>query len=107
MGKIRTLKTKLSNSPILHLPDLEKSFILRSDASNDGIGAVLLQEYDGQKFPVAYASKKLTRCQRAYSVMEKECLAIIWAIQRFQPYLYGREFVHPIMLVCLYNTVKN
>ena len=89
----RTLKTKLSNSPILHLPDLEKSFILRSDASNDGMGAVLLQEYNEQKFPVAYASKKLTRCQRAYSVMEKECLAIIWAIQRFQPYLYGREFV--------------
>ena len=89
----RTLKTKLSNSPILHLPDLEKVFILRSDASDSGIGAVLLQEYSGEKFPVAYASKKLTKAQKAYSVMEKECLAIIWAIQRFQPYLYGRDFV--------------
>ena len=89
----RTLKKKLAQSPILHLPDLEKTFILRSDASEIGIGAVLLQEYYGEVFPVAYASKKLTKCQRAYSVMEKECLAIIWAILRFQPFLYGREFV--------------
>lgn len=89
----RTLKGKLTNSPILHLPDLAKMFILRSDASENGIGAVLLQEHSGEKFPVAYVSKKLTKCQKAYSVMEKECLAIIWAVQRFEPFLYGREFV--------------
>ena len=89
----KTLKNKLSDSPILHLPDLTKTFILRSDASDKGIGAVLLQEHAGEVFPVAYASKKLTNAQRAYSVMEKECLAIIWAIRRFEPFLYGREFV--------------
>lgn len=89
----QTLKSKLTNSPILHLPDLTKPFILRSDASENGIGSVLLQEHMGEKFPVGYASKKLSKCQKAYSVMEKECLAIVWAIQRFEPYLYGREFV--------------
>ena len=89
----KTLKNKLADSPILHLPDLTKTFILRSDASEYGIGAVLLQEHDGEVFPVAYASKKLKDAQRAYSVMEKECLAIVWAIQRFEPFLYGREFV--------------
>ena len=76
----KTLKNKLADSPILHLPDLTKTFILRSDASEYGIGAVLLQEHDGEVFPVAYASKKLKGAQRAYSVMEKECLAIVWAI---------------------------
>ena len=89
----KALKCKLASSPILHLPHLQKTFILRSDASDKGIGAVLLQEHAGEKFPVAYISKKLTKCQRAYSVMEKECLAIIWAILRFQAFLYGREFV--------------
>ena len=88
-----TLKSKLACSPILHLPDLERTFILRSDASDRGIGAVLMQEFSGEKFPIAYASKKLTNAQMAYSVMEKECLAIVWAVLRFQPFLYGREFV--------------
>jgi hypothetical protein len=88
----RTLKAKLTSSPILRLPDLSKGFVLRSDASDNGIGAVLLQESDGHLFPVAYISKKLNKCQRAYSVMEKECLAIVWAIQKFSVYLYGREF---------------
>ena len=89
----QTLKSKLSNAPILHLPDLNKQFILRTDASDTGVGAVLLQEHDGEVFPVAFASKKLTKGQRSYSVMERECLAVIWAVQKFEPYLYGREFI--------------
>ena len=89
----QTLKDKLTNSPILQLPDLSKPFILRTDASDVGIAAVLLQETNEQKFPVAYASKKLTTCQRNYSVIERECLAIVWAVQKFEPYLYGKQFV--------------
>ena len=89
----KTLKKRVTSAPILHLPDLSKTFILRSDASERGLGAVLLQEENGEKFPIAYASKKLSKCQSRYSVMEKECLAIIWAVQRFEPFLYGREFI--------------
>ena len=89
----KTLKKRVTSAPILHLPDLSKTFILRSDASEQGLGAVLLQEVNGEKFPIAYASKKLSKCQGRYSVMEKECLAIIWAVQRFEPFLYGREFI--------------
>ena len=54
-----TLKKKLEKEPILHLPDLTLPFILRTDASDVGIGAILLQERDGKKFPMAYASRKL------------------------------------------------
>ncbi|XP_033095865.1 uncharacterized protein LOC117100326 [Anneissia japonica] len=73
------LKGMLSRSPVLQLPDLNKEFTLRTDASDTGVGAVLLQEIAGEKFPVAYASKKLNKCQQKYSVMERECLAVVWA----------------------------
>ena len=59
-----SLKNKLVNSPILHLPDLTKPFILRTDASDIGMAAVLMQYVDHDKFPVAYASKKLSSFQR-------------------------------------------
>lgn len=88
----KTLKGKLTQAPILHLPDISRQFILRTDASDVGIGAVLLQEFDDEKFPIAFASKKLNKAQRNYSVMEKESLAIVWGVQKFESYLYGREF---------------
>ena len=86
------LTKQLSQSPILCLPQFEKEFILQTEASETGIGAVLLQEYGEYRFPVYYASKKLLDKERRYSVIEKECLAIVWAVQKFQNYLYGREF---------------
>lgn len=89
----RSLKHKLCDSPILHLPDLEKQFILRTDASDVGMAAVLLQESEEVKFPVAYASKKFTNAQKNYSVIERECYAIVWAVEKFEPYLYGTNFV--------------
>ena len=89
----RTLKKKLVTSPILQLPDLNKEFTLRTDASDTGVGSILLQEVAGEKFPVAYASKKFNKHQMRYSVMEKECLAVVWAVLKFEPYLYGKEFV--------------
>ena len=66
--------------------------MLRTDASQDGIGAALLQEHDGEKCPVLYASRKLLEREKSYSVVEKECLAIVWAVKKFEPYLYGKEF---------------
>ncbi|XP_052253199.1 uncharacterized protein LOC127859731 [Dreissena polymorpha] len=54
-----TMIAILSKSPVLRLPDFNKDFILRTDASNTGIGAILLQEHEGSKFPVMYASRKL------------------------------------------------
>ena len=77
----------------MRLPDFEKQFILRTDAYNSGIGAILLQEESGVKHPVAFASRKLLTRESHYSTIEKECLAIVWAIQKFQNFLYGKEFI--------------
>jgi hypothetical protein len=75
------------------LPDVTRDFVLRTDACDRGLGAVLLQEYDGTLFPVAYSSRKLLSAERNYSVSEKECLAIVFGISKFQRYLYGRKFI--------------
>ncbi|XP_043212021.1 uncharacterized protein LOC122376289 [Amphibalanus amphitrite] len=87
------LKGLLASRPILRLPEMDKQFVLRTDASDKGIGAVLLQSHDGDLFPVSYASKKLSERERKYSTMERECLAVVWGVRKFQLYLYGRPFV--------------
>lgn len=87
-----TLKKKLAREPILHLPDLDLPFILRTDASDHGLGAILQQETEGKKFPIAYASRKLLPREQRYCVMERECLAVVWGVQKFEPYLYGKHF---------------
>ena len=87
------LKKLFSSNPVLRLPDLSKEFILQTDSSEVGLGACLLQDFDGQKSPVAYASKKLTKIELNYSVIGKEYLALIWAIRKFHVYLYGKDFI--------------
>ncbi|KAL8615896.1 hypothetical protein ACOMHN_058963 [Nucella lapillus] len=89
---LKTVKERLGTYPILKLPDMSKQFTLRTDASGVGLGAVLLQEYDGQKFPVKYASRKLSKCEQGYATVETECLAVVWGVQKFQKYLYGNQF---------------
>ena len=89
----QTIKSYLTSEPILRLPDPAKTYFLRTDASNNGIGAVLMQWHDEKLFPVCYASKKLSSAERNYSTIEKECLAIVWGIKRFHLYLYGVPFV--------------
>ena len=87
------LKSKISEHPVLRLPQFDKPMILCTDASDVGIGAVLMQEFDGEKLPIVYASRKLNPAETRYSTIERECLAIVWATKRFHPYLYGREFL--------------
>ena len=65
---------------------------MRTDASNTGLGCVLLQEHNGTLLPVSYASRKLLDREQRYPITEKECLAIIWAVRKFYIYLYGNEF---------------
>lgn len=77
----------------LKLPDITQTFILMTDASDRGIGAVLMQEQDTCKIPIAYASRKIKGSELAYSTIEREWLAIVWAMQKYQRYLYGKEFV--------------
>ena len=87
------LKRAITNPPILRLPNVKETFVLQTDASNDGLGAVLLQEEEGFKYPVAYASRKLLQREKNYSTIERECLAIVFGIQKFHNFLYGQEFI--------------
>ena len=89
----KTLRDLLTSAPILRLPDLTRQFILRTDASDVGVGAVLLQRYEDGIFPVAYASKKLLAREQNYSVIERECLAIVFGVRKFQKYIYGTSFL--------------
>ncbi|KAL5011240.1 hypothetical protein ScPMuIL_011677, partial [Solemya velum] len=69
------LKAILSNSPVLTAPDFNKQFKLFVDASDIGVGAVLMQEDSEQiDHPICYFSKKFDKHQRNYSTIEKECL---------------------------------
>ena len=82
------LKAILKSAPFLLAPDFDKCFKLAVDASDIGIGAVLLQENNnGIDHPVCYFSKTFNKHQKNYSTIEKECLALILAIQQFEVYL--------------------
>ena len=87
------LKGVMQNPPILRPPHWEEEFILQVDASNRGLGAILSQkDQNGEEHPIAYASRKLQPREQKLSTTEKECLGIVWAVELFRYYLYGRTF---------------
>ncbi len=86
------LKDLLTETPVLAFPSFTHQFILDTDASNDGLGAVLSQHIDGHELVVAYASRILSKSERSYCTTRKEMLALVWAVRYFRPYLIGREF---------------
>ena len=86
------LKKRLVSSPILTLPDFSLPFLLDTDASGDGLGAVLAQTVDEVERVVAYASRALSRAEKKYCATRWEMLALVWAAHHFRPYLYGRKF---------------
>ena len=79
-------------APVLHRPDPNGLFIVQTDASDVGLRAVLLQEVESQERVIEFASRVLTPAERNYSVTERECLAVVLAIQKFRPYIEAYEF---------------
>ena len=88
-----TLRESPLRRPVLRLPDHAKPFILRTDASNCGLEAALMQEHNKKYYPVEYGSKKPTSAERRYSTLEKEYLAIVWGVFKFRLYLAGKPFI--------------
>lgn len=83
------LKRIITSPPILSYPDFNRKFVVTTDASNVALGAVLSQDSK----PICYASRTLNDHEKNYSTIEKELLAIVWAIRYLRPYLYGVKFL--------------
>ena len=88
------VKTALASAPILVHPDFNEPFVLRTDASKIGAGAVLYQkDSEGSLRPVMFASKSFTKRQSDYAAHERECLAIMYALEVFHAYLENAPFI--------------
>ncbi|GJR02123.1 reverse transcriptase domain-containing protein [Tanacetum coccineum] len=87
MGNFSTLKKKLTEAPILVVSDWNLPFELMCDASDFAIGAVLGQRKMKHFQPIHYASKTMTEAQIHYTTTEKEMLAVVYAFEKFRPYL--------------------
>ena len=86
------LKSKLLTAPILAYPDFTRDFVLETDASKQGLGAILSQLQDDSKLhPLAYASRSLSPSEKNYAITELETLAVVWAISHFRYHLYGHK----------------
>ncbi|CAM4623943.1 unnamed protein product [Caretta caretta] len=87
------LKVTLMSDPVLRAPDFDKLFLVNTDASEHGVGAVLMQEGPDQEFhPVVFLSKKLSERESNWSVTEKECYTIVYALEKLRPYICGWHF---------------
>ena len=87
-----SLKHAMTQAPVLMNPDYKREFIITSDASQHGIGAVLSQkDDDGNERPVAYFSRKLNDRESNWSTYEQECLALVEALKHFRHYVEGKK----------------
>ena len=84
------IKTAISRAPVLRFYSLQDEVTLQCDASDTGLGAVLLQLQQ----PVSFASRALTQTETRYAQIEKELLAIVFACEKFDKYIFGRDVVN-------------
>ena len=87
------LKQLLINAPVLAFPNFDQEFILETDASGVGLGAILAQEQqDGTVRPIAYGSQTLQQHEKKYGATELEALGVMWAVKHFRHYPYGHRY---------------
>lgn len=88
------LKSSLISKPILVYPDFNKQFICTTDSSSVALGCVLTQlDENNEEHPIGYASRTLNDAERNYSTFDREFLALLWGIEFFRPFLFGRRFL--------------
>ena len=87
------LKMKLTSGPILALPKDEGMYVLDTDASDVGLGAVLSQEQDGTERVIAYLTQTMNRSDAKYETTRKELVAVVNNLKQFRQYLLGSHFV--------------
>ena len=84
------MKELCTSTPILAYPDYQLPFILHTDSSTEGLGAVLYQKQEGKLRVVAYSSRSVSKTEANYPAHELEFLALKWAVcEKFHEYLYG------------------
>ena len=84
------LKSALTQAPVLSFPDYSLPFVIATDASAQGLGAVLMQQVPGSRPQViAFASRVLNDCESRYSVTHLEALAVVWSLKHFRDLIYG------------------
>ena len=88
---LNMLKDILLDDPILHHPDLNGNYVLETDASKYGYGAILSQEKDGVLRPIAFASKATNHYEQIYAPCESEAAAIIYGVKKFETYIKWRK----------------
>ena len=91
-ASFEALKQLLTSTPVLSYPIPHGHFILDTDASAFGLGAVLSQVQNGTERVIAYASKALSNSQRQYCTTHRELLAVVVFLKHFRYYLWGRKF---------------
>jgi len=106
---MQAIKDALTTVPVLAYPNKLQPFILTTDASDTGLGAVLSQfdPEDETEYAVAYASKAMSPAERNYNTTHREGLAVIWAVEKFQRYLRGRKFKIITDHAALISIIKN
>src|SRR5436305_13410259 len=89
---IKIKELLMDEDNLLIRPDFTKLFILQTDASTLGLGAILSQEIDGKDKPIAYASCQTSQTEAKYGATQLETLAVVWAMKHFRHYLAGALF---------------
>jgi hypothetical protein len=87
------LKEKLTTAPVLAAPCDDGTYILDTDASDYGLGAVLQQVQNGVIRVIAYGSRTLSNAERTYCTSRKEMLALVWGLSKYRQFLLGREII--------------
>jgi len=92
LNMFNKLKAIIRKNILLSTPDFTQPFMVATDASNVGIGAILYQEIDGEKKFISFVSRALRTSERNYSATKRELLGITFALNKFHYYLYGVRF---------------